>query len=104
MFVEFPTTAMPVLGGVVAEITVTVKRVVSPGATIFEFAAPPACSVAPRLQAFVGLFVFFGVGAEIVKSAELLSVSEQPFPLRFAAVAEFKSAVLAPSKHEAPLP
>ena len=95
---------MPVLGGVVAGITETVKSVVAPGATVFGFAPPPACSVALRLHEFGELLVFRGVGAVIVKSELLLSVSTQPPPLRMPAEVTVKFAVLAPSKHEAVSP
>ncbi len=42
MLVKFPTTVTPVLAGLVAAITVTVKSVVPPGAAKVGFAAPLA--------------------------------------------------------------
>ena len=47
MFVKFPVTEMPVLGGFVAGKTETVKRVEAFGATVAGLAAPFARSVVP---------------------------------------------------------
>src|SRR6187401_2786979 len=47
MFDKFPITVIPVLGGVVAGMTVTVKSVVPPGVTVVGFADIDAKSVVP---------------------------------------------------------
>ncbi len=105
MFVKFANTEIPVLGGVVAGKTLTVKSVVPPCETVFGFAEPLAEIVVPPLpQTFCGLLELRGAGAVIVKSALLLSVSVQPPPLRNPAVVTLKSGVLALSKQLAVLP
>jgi hypothetical protein len=78
MLVKFPTTEMPVLGGVVAGKTVTVKSVVAPGDTVLGFAPKPISRVEPLLppQMFTGLEALRGAeGLTVEKSFALLSVS-----------------------------
>ena len=79
--VELPVTAMPVLGGVVAGITVTVSNVFPPGETAFGLAEMAANSVVPPpLQGAGVLKAFRGTdGIVLAKSLALLSVSWQPF-------------------------
>lgn len=104
MSVRFPTTVIPVLGGVVAGMTETVKSVFPLGETVVGLAEIPACRFPPRLQLFVGLEVFRGAGVPNVKSRLLLSVSVQPPLLRINAVVADKFGVLVPSKQLAVSP
>ena len=78
MLVKLPTTVSPVLGGVVAGKTETVKRVVAFGATVLGLATPLAKMVVPPppLQAFGELLALRGAeGVRVEKSLALLSVS-----------------------------
>ena len=75
--VKFPTTVIPVLGGVVAGITVTVRSVLPGGVTIVGLAFIAAKSVVPPpLQVFGVVDWFRGAnGLRTAKSFALLSVS-----------------------------
>ncbi len=77
MFVKLPTTVSPVLGGLDAGKTETVKRVVAFGATVLGLAAPLAKMVVPPpLHRFGKLPELRGAeGVKVEKSLALLSVS-----------------------------
>ena len=68
---------MFVLGGVIAGIIVTVRRVDPPGVTVFGVAARAAKSVVPPPPQTFGAVAEFrdAAGLMFEKSAELLSVS-----------------------------
>ncbi len=80
MSIKFPVTEMPVLGGVVAGITVTVSSVFPPGETAVGLADIAANKVVPPpLHADGVVDAFRGAdGITLVKSLALLSLSWQP--------------------------
>src|SRR5215472_5659270 len=99
MLVRLPTTVIPVLGGVVAGVTVTVSSVFSDGSRADGLAVPiPEMLAGSPPHRFSGDAVFRGMGPSMMKSAELLLVSMQPLPLRMAAVAFESDGVAAVSK------
>src|SRR6266550_3472472 len=93
MLVRSPVTMMPVLVGPVAGVTVTVKRVVSPGSGPDGFAEPAAESEPPALHTFVAEALLRGTGETTVKSELLLSVSVHPPAFLSAAVVFVSAAV-----------
>src|SRR5262245_27535207 len=95
------TTASPVLGGFVPNVTSTSSRVAPPAGTDEGVAEPTPVG---ELQKCTGDAEFRGVGAPAVKSAPFWSVSTQPpFRRESDAVAEMVGAADAPSKKFAPL-
>ncbi len=99
---RFPATVMPLDGGLVPGVTVTVRRVVCPRSTAEGVAAPTPDGFVGPPQKCAGEALLRGLGGPIVKSARLLSVSMQPPSLRSAAVVLVSAPVAAPSKHVAP--
>src|SRR6266567_987940 len=99
---RFPATVMPLDGGLVPGVTVTVRRVVCPRSTAEGLAAPTPDGFVGPPQKCAGEALLRGLGGPIVKSARLLSVSMQPPSLRSAAVVLVSAPVAAPSKHVAP--
>ena len=97
MLERFPVAVIPVLGGLVAGTTVTVKRVLPPGATVVGLVEMLACSVLASHE-LNGLELFRGDGVPTIESELLLSVSLHPPPLRSKAVVAVNVAALAPSK------
>src|SRR5436190_828706 len=92
---------MPVLGGVVAGMTVTASSVVAPGETVDGLADIDANKVAPPPLHITGVeAVFLGAeGTWFAKSSRLLSVSWQPPDLRIWLLSLPGAVVLTPSKN-----
>src|SRR5687767_7778218 len=90
---------MPVLGGVVAGMTVTLRRTLPPGETAFGLADIAANNVSPPpLHGAAGVDALRGVdGTADSRSFRLLSVSRQPFSFRFWLLFAPGAAVGAPS-------
>src|SRR5438105_12863045 len=101
MLVRSAVTVMPVLVGLVAGVTVTVRSVVSEGCGLEGLAEPVAARLPPALHGFVGDEVLRGTGPPTVKSEELLSVSVQPAPFLTATVVFDSVAVGEVSRHVA---
>src|SRR6266496_3754850 len=99
---RFPATVMPLDGGLVPGVTVTVRRVVCPRSTAEGLAAPTPVGLVGPPQTCAGDALLRGLGGPIVKSARLLSVSIQPPSLRSAAVVLVRAPVADPSKQVAP--
>src|SRR5882672_11136998 len=95
---RFPATVIPVLGGRVPGVTVTVRSVEFPGITGFGLAAPVPEGLFTPLQVLVADAEFRGLGAPVAKSARLLSVSVQPLLVRKPAVVLLSVGAAAPSK------
>src|SRR5688572_25870942 len=97
---RLPLTVIPVLGGVVAGITVTVKWTFAPGETVVGFAASAANSVVPPPLHVTGVVAAFrgAEGVLVEKSVELLSESWQPFCARILLELFGGAVVLVPSK------
>src|ERR1043166_42 len=95
MLVRSPLTRTPVLGGLVAVVTVTVNKTFSAGSTELGLAEPtaPSCAGSPP-QVFPGEVLLRGIGPPLVsKSLKLWSVSVQPPFLRMTATVLLTTAV-----------
>src|SRR5437762_9628784 len=94
MLVRFPVTVMPVLGGAIAGVTVTVNRLLVAGKTESGVAKPlPLICVGSPPHPCGGNWLLRGIGPSTRKSLKLLLVSVQPLFLRIAAVVLLSGAV-----------
>src|SRR5437016_8158007 len=101
MLVRSPVTVIPVLGGPVAGVTLTIRKVLPPGSSELGLADPEADRAPPPPQVFV-IELLRGIGPLTVKSSELLSVSVQPLLILIAAVVFESTMVGEVSEQSAP--
>src|SRR4051812_5244770 len=85
MLPKSPTTVIPVLDGLVAGVTVTVRSELPPGSREFGL-AEPFPERAPATGQMFPMELLRGIGPFRSKSNELLSVSVQPLFFLIAAV------------------
>src|ERR1041385_6657074 len=105
MLVRSPLTAMSVLGGAVAGVTLTVSSVLLEGSSDPGEATPrpQGCDGSPP-HWVTGGALLRGIGPTATKSAELLSVSVQPLPRRTAAVVLLRPGAAAPPSAQVAVP
>src|SRR6478672_2474519 len=105
MLVKLPVTLIPVLGGALAGVTVTVSRLLLEGSTESGVAKPsPKICVTSPPQPCGGKVLLRGIGPSTRKSLKLLLVSVQPLFLRMAAVVLVSGAVGEVSEQVAAVP